>query len=52
MKKKQLHTAVWIFFFVCRLVYLAAAIRDRHSLYIIGNICFINAVMIFLLPAG
>ena len=50
MKKKQLHTAAWILFLVCGLFYLAAAIRDRDLLLIAGSVCFVVAVILFLVP--
>jgi hypothetical protein len=40
----------WLLFLICGIFYLIAAIRDRDSLLIAGSLCFVVAVVIFLLP--
>ena len=45
-----MHLIAWLLFLVCGIIYLIASIRDRDPLMISGTICFIVAVVTFLLP--
>ncbi len=42
----------WLLFLVCGIIYLIVSIRDRDPLMITGSICFVIAVILFLLPEG
>ncbi|MFO8192148.1 MAG: hypothetical protein R6U08_05185 [Bacillota bacterium] len=46
----SLHLLAWLFFLICGIIYIAASIRDRDPLMIAGSICFIVAVILFLIP--
>lgn len=50
--RQGLYTAAWLLFLVCGIIYLAAGIRDGDPLMIAGSLCFLVAVVIFLLPGG
>jgi len=52
MKAKKLHFIAWLLFLICGVFYLIAALRDRDPLLIVGSVCFVVAVAIFLLPAS
>lgn len=45
-----LHQIAWLLFLVCGIIYLAASLRDGDILMIAGSVCFLVAVIIFLLP--
>ncbi len=46
----RLKLIAWLLFLVCGIIYLVAAIRDRDLLMVTGSICFVLAVIFFLLP--
>ena len=48
--RANMNTLAWILFLVCGVIYTAAAIRDGDPLMAVGSICFVVAVVIFLLP--
>lgn len=50
MKAKRLHLIAWLLFLACGIFYLIAAILDGDPLVIAGTICFVVAVIIFLVP--
>ena len=48
--RASLNTLAWVLFLVCGVIYTAAAIRDKDPLMIAGSVCFVVAVIIFLVP--
>jgi len=52
MKAKRLHFIAWLLFLICGFFYLIAALRDRDPVLIVGSVCFVVAVAIFLMPTS
>jgi hypothetical protein len=50
LKRISLHQIAWLLFLVCGIIYLAASVRDGDILMAAGSVCFIVAVILFLLP--
>jgi predicted membrane channel-forming protein YqfA (hemolysin III family) len=44
------HLIAWLLFLICGIIYLAASVRDGDILMIAGSVCFLVAVILFLLP--
>ncbi len=40
----------WLLFLVCGIIYLVASVRDGDILMTVGSVCFLVAVILFLLP--
>ena len=49
-KRVSMHQIAWLLFLVCGIIYLAASVRDGDLLMIAGSVCFLVAVILFLLP--
>lgn len=49
-KRVSMHQVAWLLFLVCGIIYLAASVRDGDILMIAGSVCFLVAVILFLLP--
>ncbi len=48
--RASLNVLAWVLFLICGIIYTVAAIRDKDPLMIAGSVCFVVAVIIFLLP--
>ncbi len=46
----RLQTLAWLLFLACGVIYIAASIRDRDPLMIVGSAFFVIAVLLFLIP--
>jgi len=45
-----MHLIAWLLFLICGIIYLAASVRDGDILMVAGSVCFLVAVILFLLP--
>lgn len=50
LKRVSMHQVAWLLFLVCGIIYLAASVRDGDILMAAGSVCFLVAVILFLLP--
>jgi len=48
--ERRAHLAGWVLFIVCALFFLAAALKNRDILTLIGSLVFLIACVVFLVP--
>ena len=50
LKRVSMQRIAWLLFLVCGIIYLVGSVRDGDLLMTAGSVCFIVAVILFLLP--